>query len=167
MFTGTKSCRTTSTDMADIHPMRDVTLSVPIPIGTRRISTENIYNHVCLNRDLAIRGSMRAPACPADFPCQTYISLVLYLLGIPSTDSLASLRLQFLTSTSLKIAQFLCNVSPFRMNTCKSVSKQRTLTIFKMNTYEKARGRGVSRFRSPRIRFLVTQKRFLRGADAL
>src|SRR6266852_9953486 len=32
-------------------------------------------------------------------------------------------------------------VSPFRMNTCKSVSKQRTLTTFRMNTYEK-RGEG-------------------------
>src|SRR6266851_741534 len=33
-------------------------------------------------------------------------------------------------------------VSPFRMNTCKSVSKQRTLTTFRMNTYEKPRGGG-------------------------
>src|SRR5713101_2934697 len=32
---------------------------------------------------------------------------------------------------------------PFRMNTCKSVSKQRTLTPFRINTYEKHRGRGV------------------------
>jgi hypothetical protein len=39
-------------------------------------------------------------------------------------------------------AQFWCNVSPFRMNTCKSVSKQRTLTPFRMNTYEKYRGEG-------------------------
>jgi hypothetical protein len=31
----------------------------------------------------------------------------------------------------------------FRMNTCKSVSKQRTLTPFRMNTYEKHRGEGV------------------------
>jgi hypothetical protein len=31
----------------------------------------------------------------------------------------------------------LWNVSPFKINTCKSVSKQRTLTIFRMNTYEK------------------------------
>ncbi len=38
-------------------------------------------------------------------------------------------------------ARFLCRLSPFRMNTSKSVSKQRTLTPFKMNTYEK-RGRG-------------------------
>src|SRR5467141_1833407 len=35
------------------------------------------------------------------------------------------------------LAQFWCNVSPFRMNTCKSVSKQRTLTPFRMNTYAK------------------------------
>src|SRR5260370_10837634 len=30
-------------------------------------------------------------------------------------------------------------VSPFRMNTCERVSKQRTLTTFRMNTYEKQR----------------------------
>src|SRR5712692_10448737 len=33
------------------------------------------------------------------------------------------------------------STSPFRINTCKSVSKQRTLTTFRMNTYEK-RGEG-------------------------
>src|SRR5713226_1403751 len=32
---------------------------------------------------------------------------------------------------------------PFRINTCKSVSKERTLTPFRINTYEKHRGRGV------------------------
>src|SRR5258708_10177582 len=37
-------------------------------------------------------------------------------------------------------AQFWCNVSPFRINTCKSVSKQRTSTSFRMNTYEKTPG---------------------------
>src|SRR5260370_17598115 len=31
----------------------------------------------------------------------------------------------------------------FRINTCKSVSKQTTLTIFRINTYEKHRGVGV------------------------
>src|SRR5258706_316718 len=36
----------------------------------------------------------------------------------------------------------LC-VSTFRINTYKSVSKQRTLTIFRINTCEKPRGRGV------------------------
>src|SRR5712664_4976365 len=39
-------------------------------------------------------------------------------------------------------AQFWCNVSPFRMNTYKSVSKQRTLTPFRINTYEKQGGGG-------------------------
>src|SRR5216683_967758 len=34
-------------------------------------------------------------------------------------------------------------LTTFRINTCKSVSKQRTLTIFRMNTYEK-QGEGVS-----------------------
>ncbi len=34
-------------------------------------------------------------------------------------------------------AQFLCNITPFRINTCKSVSKQMTLTPFRINTYEK------------------------------
>src|SRR6266852_5661318 len=35
-----------------------------------------------------------------------------------------------------QFAQFWCNASPFRINTCKSVSKQGTLTPFRMNTYE-------------------------------
>ena len=84
--------------------------------------------------------SIRARAGLANSSCQTDISLVLYLLGICAAASLASLRPQFLSPTDAKIAQFLCNVSPFRMNTCKSVSKQRTLTAFRMNTYEKQGG---------------------------
>ena len=32
------------------------------------------------------------------------------------------------------------NVSSFRINTCKSVTKQTTLTIFRINTYEKQGG---------------------------
>ncbi len=38
---------------------------------------------------------------------------------------------------------FLHPSKPFRINTCKSVSKQTTLTFFRMNTYEKHRGVGV------------------------
>jgi hypothetical protein len=34
------------------------------------------------------------------------------------------------------------SISPFRMNTCKSVSKQTTLTPFRMNTYAKPGGEG-------------------------
>ena len=33
-------------------------------------------------------------------------------------------------------------LSTFKMNTCKSVSKQRTLSPFRMNTYAKTRGGG-------------------------
>src|SRR5216683_5037977 len=33
-------------------------------------------------------------------------------------------------------------LTPFRINTCKSVSKQTTLTSFRINTYEKHRGEG-------------------------
>ena len=36
-------------------------------------------------------------------------------------------------------------LNTFRMNTCKSVSKQGTLTPFRMNTYAKPGGRGASR----------------------
>src|SRR5260370_7599899 len=52
------------------------------------------------------------------------------------------------------LAQFWCNASPFRINTCKSVSKQTTSTPFRMNTYEK-RGRGVQLLltRIPKARF--------------
>ncbi len=39
-------------------------------------------------------------------------------------------------------AQFWCNVSSFRINTCKSVSKQMTLSTFRINTYEKTGGWG-------------------------
>ncbi len=41
-----------------------------------------------------------------------------------------------------RFAQFWRNVTPFRINTSKSVSKQTTLTLFRMNTYEKTGGRG-------------------------
>ena len=39
-------------------------------------------------------------------------------------------------------------LTPFRINTCKSVSKQRTLTPFRINTYEK-RGEGGSSHYNP------------------
>src|SRR3989442_380070 len=38
--------------------------------------------------------------------------------------------------------QFWCNVSLFKINTCKTVSKQTTLTTFRMNTYGKQGGGG-------------------------
>jgi len=53
------------------------------------------------------------------------------LLTAPTVDP----RLSFL-------AQFLCNVSPSRINTHESASKQATLTTFRINTYEKQAGWG-------------------------
>ncbi len=44
--------------------------------------------------------------------------------------------LTLLESTLEKTPQ-RAGLTTFRINTCKSVSKQRTLTIFRMNTYEK------------------------------
>jgi 16S rRNA (adenine1518-N6/adenine1519-N6)-dimethyltransferase len=41
-----------------------------------------------------------------------------------------------------QFAQFWCNVSAFKINTCKSVSKQTTLSTFRINTYEKQAGWG-------------------------
>ena len=57
-------------------------------------------------------------------------------------------------------AQFWCNLSPFRINTSKSVSKQTTLTPFRMNTYEKQGGGGGS---SQTVNSLPRQKTTLRG----
>src|SRR5258708_14944247 len=56
-----------------------------------------------------------------------------------------------------RFAQSWCNISPFRINTSKSVSKQTTLTPFRMNTYEKTGGWGgspqtVNNPRAPRLR---------------
>jgi len=56
-------------------------------------------------------------------------------------------------------AQFLCNVSPFRINTSKNVSKQSTLTPFKMNTYEKSAGWGRVHFLLPPIVHAARAKR--------
>src|SRR5882757_2495573 len=41
--------------------------------------------------------------------------------------------------------RFSPSLTTFRMNTCKSVSKQTTLSPFRMNTYEKQGGRGHTR----------------------
>jgi len=59
--------------------------------------------------------------------------LAFFLLG------LATPLTGFATSKINKIAM---TCKSFRMNTCKSVSKQRVLTSFRMNTYAKPTGRG-------------------------
>src|SRR6266481_82503 len=54
-------------------------------------------------------------------------------------------------------AQFLCNVSPFRINTSKCASKQATLSTFRINTYEKQAGWG--RAALPKPPFLSSASR--------
>src|SRR5216684_7808926 len=67
-----------------------------------------------------------------------------------------------------RFAQSWCNISPFRINTSKSVSKQTTLPLFRMNTYEKTGGWGgspqtVNNPRAPRLRviFLSSLPRYI------
>src|SRR5258705_4392174 len=66
--------------------------------------------------------------------------------GIPSSASLDFRALQYRADSSLA-SRFPATCEPssisFRINTCKSVSKQRTLTSFRMNTCEKTRGGAV------------------------
>jgi hypothetical protein len=85
--------------------------------------------------------SMQVPAGLADSPCQTDISLVLYLLGTSMAASLVSPRPPSLSLTAPKIAQFLCILNLLE-STLVEVLMLRNLKLFRMNTYEKHRGWG-------------------------
>ena len=64
------------------------------------------------------------------------------LLNLPAPQRLDVLMVPLVAHS----AQFWCSIRPFRINTYnnyESVSKQRTLTTFRMNTYEKQGGWGV------------------------
>src|SRR6266851_6514753 len=50
-------------------------------------------------------------------------------------------------------------LTTFRINTCKSVSKQRTLTSFRINTCEKPRGGGTPLTASGKVPFTDTSSR--------
>src|SRR5258708_28332648 len=52
-----------------------------------------------------------------------------------------------------------CPRKPFRINTCKSVSKQMTLTPFRINTYEKHRGVGVLLLSTHPMRMRILSER--------
>src|SRR6266852_8009526 len=71
-----------------------------------------------------VRRNLRAKPAPQNL-CRVVSVSVSKLFGFRSSDG-----------------KNAAPVSPFRMNTCKSVSKQSTLTTFRINTYEK-RGEGV------------------------
>ena len=55
----------------------------------------------------------------------------------------------------------LRSISPFRINTCKTVSKQRTLTTFRMNTYEKQGEGGQLLLTRRRIKGVCPERRAL------
>jgi hypothetical protein len=69
-------------------------------------------------------------------------------VGVPLRQ-LSALRvsaLSFSAAFARPSRRFSCSpLTTFRMNTCKSVSKQSTLTIFRMNTYAKQGGGGGGR----------------------
>ncbi len=53
-----------------------------------------------------------------------------------------------------------CSCNPFRINTCKSVSKQRTSSPFGINTYKKQGGGGALRLTWHPVRFFVSSTSF-------
>ncbi len=81
------------------------------------------------------RESVRLFSCPST-PLNPFFSANAHCLRADRRDARVHCRKQKCAYS----AQFWCNVSPFRINTCKSVSKQRTSTSFRMNTYEKTPG---------------------------
>ena len=62
-------------------------------------------------------------------------------------ENLANLQVNGRTSLGYQ-SEISLELTTFRMNTCKSVSKQRTLTTFRINTYAKTGGRGSTPFRA-------------------
>jgi hypothetical protein len=64
---------------------------------------------------------------------QNYLSCPLLFFNSPKVS--ATLRPNLIRANAFTL-------SAFRMNTCKTVSKQRTLSPFRMNTCEKTGGRG-------------------------
>jgi hypothetical protein len=60
----------------------------------------------------------------------------------PSLSPLCSDLSALCVKLFLALAGRQAPLTPFRINTCKSVSKQTTLTPFRITTYEKPRGRG-------------------------
>jgi hypothetical protein len=69
----------------------------------------------------------------------TWITICVYLVPLTTAprNRAASLAIKQPLFLRLKAANRSAKLSPFRINTCKSVSKQRTLTAFRINTYEK------------------------------
>ena len=130
------------------YPGQPLTIVLPCPLIVRaHIRPASAPPHLCILRDLCVE-------IPPSLVCLHRASLGiptprLYAFSeasVPKSFEISTLKtLSFRTiidSKSFRMntyekGAFSCHVSPFRMNTCKSVSKQRTLTTFRMNTYEK------------------------------
>jgi hypothetical protein len=159
MSTGTKSCRTTSANMSSANPRQDLhrnaairgvilrafdlSRAKPRDEDARRTSAGSTCNHVCLNG--VISGSMRAPARPANSPCQTVISLVHYSPYESLAASLPLRRFPFLVGQTPRVALFLCNLTPLE-SALVQVLILINLKLFRMNTYEKQGVGGTPRF---------------------
>jgi hypothetical protein len=93
-------------------------------------------------------GAKRTFCPPPGFMMPRHPAEVFFLKRTLSVTHLESTLIEILILNNLNLfsvgrplfAKFWCNVNPFRINTCKSVSKQMTLTLFRMNTYEKQGG---------------------------
>src|SRR5260370_14102689 len=80
------------------------------------------------------------PRLPPVYPEQRRATVIestlIGMLQVFIPNNLKHFRMKKI-SKNPHFAQFWCNVSPFRINTSKSVSKQTTLSPFRINTYEK------------------------------
>src|SRR6266851_4312563 len=69
--------------------------------------------------------------------CASHLPSFLSSLQRSAVKPFRSNFFRIITYKNRHFARFWHRLSPFRINTSKSVSKQRTLSIFRMNTYEK------------------------------
>jgi|SRR5260370_21351750 len=97
-----------------------------------------------------VRRNLRAKSAPPNLSicaqCASIDSAIGTLRTLSKNCRVVSVSLsQFFRYRSSDAKRHACK--PFRMNTCESVSKQRTLTTFRINTYEKPGGEGGPAFR--------------------
>src|SRR5712692_6661056 len=94
-----------------------------------------------------VRRNLRAKSAPANLStCGQFAfidSAIVNFRTLSKNCRVASARLSKFFRYRSSDAKRHAN-KPFRMNTCESVSKQRTLTAFRINTYEKHGGRGLT-----------------------
>src|SRR5260370_25246784 len=110
----------------------------------------NLAPFVCAIRAMRPRNAVRVTNSKADvclapvYPEQRRATpLESTLVEVFILNSLNLFRMNTLCGPP-RFAQFWYNLNPFRINTCKSVSKQTTLSPFRMNTYKKHTGGGES-----------------------